>query len=73
MDVQLVRVDTFPDTYYDTKHFTECFTGGADQTSTGVWTGLPAGDYRFYIKAINNADVNVLGVDKVTVDTTQAD
>ncbi|WP_190123878.1 hypothetical protein [Streptomyces inusitatus] len=72
--VQLVRVDTSPDTYYDTKKFTECFThGDGDETSTGVWTGLPAGDYRFYIKSINNADVNVLSVNKVTVDTTKAD
>jgi hypothetical protein len=74
VDVQLVRVDTTPDTYYDTKHFTECFTlGDGDETSTGTWSGLPAGDYRFFIKAINNADVNVLSVDKVNVDTTKAD
>ncbi|MEV5337256.1 hypothetical protein AB0K93_02025 [Streptomyces sp. NPDC052676] len=74
VDVQLVRVDTTPDTYYDTKHFTECFTlGDGDETSTGTWSGLPAGDYRFFIKAINNADVNVLSVADVTVDTTKAD
>ncbi|GGZ83878.1 hypothetical protein [Streptomyces bluensis] len=76
VDVQLVRVDTFPDTYYDTKRFTECFTlGDGDETSTGVWTGLPAGDYQFYIKMINNSDISSswVSVEKVTVDTTQAD
>ncbi|MEU6815796.1 hypothetical protein [Streptomyces sp. NPDC046860] len=56
------------DPKYDSKTFTACFSGG---TSNGEWTGLPSGDYYFATTDVGGG--GLLFVDKVYVDTTQAD
>ncbi len=75
VDVELIRVNG-TNVSFGSKHFTECFSwGDGDETSTGVWEGLPDGDYVFKIKAIggSTATENFLTVDSVIVDTTKAD
>ncbi|MFD5062951.1 MULTISPECIES: hypothetical protein [unclassified Streptomyces] len=75
VDVELIRVDG-TDHSYGAKRFTECFSwGDGDETSTGVWEGLPSGDYIFKITAIGGqtSSYNYLRVQEVIVDTTKAD
>ncbi|MFI8180570.1 hypothetical protein ACIF70_08625 [Actinacidiphila glaucinigra] len=73
--VELIRT-TGTNTSFGSKTFTECFSwGDGDETSTGVWEGLPSGDYVFKIAAIggSSSTYRLLSVDAVTVDTTKAD
>ncbi|MGW7073255.1 hypothetical protein ACWGII_35845 [Streptomyces sp. NPDC054855] len=73
--VELIRM-TGTNTSFGSKTFTECFSrGDGDETSTGVWTGLPSGDYRFKIKEIGGSDsqYRLMRAEKVIVDTTKAD
>ena len=62
---------------YDIKHFTQCmYWSDGDDTSTGVWTGLPAGSYYFQIKGIDgfgSGSEPRLAVREVIQDTTLAD
>ncbi|MBT2488249.1 hypothetical protein J7E96_06875 [Streptomyces sp. ISL-96] len=60
------------DTSYGSKTFTKCFTAG--ETSNGEWTGLPTGNFYFEAaKVAQGGKCCLLNVDKVYVDTTQAD
>ena len=53
------------------KHLTKCF----GVSSTAIWTGMPESIYRFEIVKINgnSSTMYAMDVDRVSVDTTQAD
>ncbi|MER6166698.1 hypothetical protein [Streptomyces violaceorubidus] len=75
VDVQMWRdITALPDDSYDNKTFSACFKG---QTSNGEWTDLPSQTVSVYFQIMKlggtTSSIPSIDVEKVSVDTTQAD